>query len=148
MPGVREAYQPLQASKRKAAAKIQIVKNVILMALVKKLQKNKNSNKLPNMKQLFIKLCAILLFSACNNSNPKSETETIVAEMPVDLAWQNRLEVYCFHGTRQCETCKNMKANTKKALDKYFSMQLKDSSIVYVTDLCCTVLYATPSCAV
>ncbi len=44
---------------------------------------------------------------------------------------QNRLEVFCFHGTRQCETCNNMKANTKTTLDKYFATQLKDSTIVF-----------------
>lgn len=44
---------------------------------------------------------------------------------------QNHLEVYAFHGTRQCETCKNMKAHTKETLDKYFSEQLKNGSIVF-----------------
>ncbi len=44
---------------------------------------------------------------------------------------QKRLEVYCFHGTRQCETCKNMKANTKATLDQYFTNQLKDGSITF-----------------
>ena len=42
-----------------------------------------------------------------------------------------RLEVYCFHGTRQCETCINMKANTKSTLDKYFADQLKSGRIVF-----------------
>jgi rhodanese-related sulfurtransferase len=46
-------------------------------------------------------------------------------------AKQNRLEVYCFHGTRQCETCINMKANTKATLNKYFAEQLKNGSIVF-----------------
>jgi hypothetical protein len=44
---------------------------------------------------------------------------------------KNHLEVYCFHGTRQCETCINMKANTKATLDKYFSEQLKNGTIVF-----------------
>lgn len=43
----------------------------------------------------------------------------------------NRLEVYCFHGTRQCETCKNMKANTGTTLNQYFAQELKDSTIVF-----------------
>ncbi len=43
----------------------------------------------------------------------------------------NRLEVYAFHGTRQCETCINMKANTKATLDKYFPEELKNGKIVY-----------------
>ena len=83
------------------------------------------------MKQLFIIVCSVLLFAACNNSSPKAETETKGTETPVSIAKHNRLEVYCFHGTRQCETCKNMKANTKTALDKYFASQLNDSSIVF-----------------
>jgi len=44
---------------------------------------------------------------------------------------KNRLEIYAFHGTRQCETCKNMKANTKATLDKYFAAELKSGKIVY-----------------
>jgi hypothetical protein len=80
------------------------------------------------MKQLILILTIVTgLFTACNNATP----ETTKLETITSVAKQNRLEVYCFHGTRQCETCKNMKANTKTALDKYFSDQLKDSSIVF-----------------
>ncbi len=46
-------------------------------------------------------------------------------------AQKTRLEVYCFHGTRQCETCKNIKANTREALDRHFSGQLKDGNITF-----------------
>lgn len=46
-------------------------------------------------------------------------------------AQNTRLEVYCFHGTRQCETCKNIKANTRAALDQHFTSQLKDGSITF-----------------
>lgn len=83
------------------------------------------------MKQLFIILSTILLLAACNNSDTKAENETAKAEAVTSVKKQNRLDVYCFHGTRQCETCKNMKANTKTALDKYFAAQLKDSTIVF-----------------
>lgn len=80
------------------------------------------------MKQLILILTIVTgLYTACNNATPETtELETITS-----VAKQNRLEVYCFHGTRQCETCKNMKANTKTTLNKYFSAQLKDSSIVF-----------------
>lgn len=84
------------------------------------------------MKQiLLILIIATGLFTACNNSAPKAETETLKVATTASVAKQNRLEVYCFHGTRQCETCKNMKTNTKATLDKYFASQLKDSSIVF-----------------
>ena len=81
------------------------------------------------MKGLFILLSTVLLFTACNNVTPKTEVAT--KELSATVLKQNRLEVYCFHGTRQCETCKNMKANTKTALDTYFASQLKDSTIVF-----------------
>ncbi len=81
------------------------------------------------MKGLFILLSAILLFTACNNSTPANDVKT--SEVPINSVKQNRVEVYCFHGTRQCETCKNMKANTKTALDTYFAAHLKDSTIVF-----------------
>ena len=75
---------------------------------------------------------AFLLLFSCNNSAPKTENETAKAATTTSIVKQNRLEVYCFHGTRQCETCKKMKANTKTALDKYFASQLRDSSIVFL----------------
>lgn len=76
-------------------------------------------------------ILSLLILFSCNNSAPKVETEATKVETTTSVTKQNRLEVYCFHGTRQCETCKNMKANTKTALDKYFASQLKDSSIVF-----------------
>lgn len=81
------------------------------------------------MKELFLILSTLLLFTACNNSTPANEVKT--SEVPISKVIQNRVEVYCFHGTRQCETCKNMKANTKTTLDTYFASQLKDSSVIF-----------------
>ncbi len=60
-------------------------------------------------------------------SSSNTETKTAAS----NISTKKHLEVYCFHGTRQCETCKNMKANTKATLDKYFSAQLKNGSIVF-----------------
>jgi hypothetical protein len=81
------------------------------------------------MKGLFLILSTIFLFTACNNSTPANEVKTSV--VPISSVIQNRLEIYCFHGTRQCETCKNMKANTKTTLDTYFASQLKDSIVIF-----------------
>jgi hypothetical protein len=84
------------------------------------------------MRQLILIITIVMaLFTACNNSEPKPENEIANSETSTSVTKQNRLEVYCFHGTRQCETCKNMKANTKTALNNYFVAQLKDSSIVF-----------------
>ncbi len=84
------------------------------------------------MKQTILLFATVItFFTACNNSTPKEKTEVTTSETKPNAVKQNRLEVYCFHGTRQCESCKNMKANTKTALDTYFAAQLKDSSIVF-----------------
>lgn len=61
--------------------------------------------------------------SCCSKTETKTST--------VNTSAKNHLEVYAFHGTRQCETCKNMKANTKATLDKYFSEELKSGKIVF-----------------
>ena len=82
-------------------------------------------------KFVLIIIMVTALFTACNNSEPKPEKEITNIETSTSVTKQNRLEIYCFHGTRQCETCKNMKANTKTALDNHFAAQLKDSSIVF-----------------
>ncbi len=83
-------------------------------------------------KLVFILSIATGLFTACNNAVPKTDTEfSALNTNTTSVMKQNRLEVYCFHGTRQCETCKNMKANTRKVLDMYFADQLKDSSLVF-----------------
>lgn len=43
----------------------------------------------------------------------------------------DKVYVYAFHGTNQCTTCKNMKANTKETLDTYFSEELKTGKIIF-----------------
>lgn len=83
------------------------------------------------LKKLILTLATGLLFNTCNSSSPKVENETANVENTPSVAMLNRLEVYCFHGTRQCETCKNMKVNTKATLNKYFAAQIRDSSIVF-----------------
>lgn len=74
------------------------------------------------IKYILIAATAITLISCGGNSIEQAEK--------VDVN-KNHLEVYAFHGTRQCETCKNMKANTRSTLDKYFAQELKDSAIIF-----------------
>jgi hypothetical protein len=75
------------------------------------------------MKRFFLIAVAALGLSACGGE-AVDQAETVSVN-------KDHLEIYCFHGTRQCETCKNMKANTKSTLDKYFSKQLVDSTILF-----------------
>jgi rhodanese-related sulfurtransferase len=67
----------------------------------------------------------------CCSGADKSKCETDKSSSVTTTNAKNHLEVYAFHGTRQCETCKNMKANTKATLDKYFSEEMKSGKIVF-----------------
>jgi thioredoxin-related protein len=84
------------------------------------------------MRQLILMITILLsLLLACKRSNPAAEKQALQSQKVLPSITKNRLEVYCFHGTRQCETCKNMKSNTKVVIEKYFAAELKDSSIVF-----------------
>ena len=63
-------------------------------------------------------------FSSCNSSNSTKEKEDSKAK-------QNVLMVYSFHGTRQCSTCKHMKAYTKATLEKYFKKEMQSGDLIY-----------------
>jgi hypothetical protein len=79
--------------------------------------------------------CATFLIISCSNSNSQKQSEIVKdtnnSNRQQPIADSVKLEIYAFHGTRQCETCKNMKANTKLTLDKYFAEELKNGKIVY-----------------
>lgn len=83
------------------------------------------------MKNIVHILILGILLGSCNRTTPPENQETVKPLATMPAIKQNRLEIYCFHGTRQCETCKNMKANTAEALKRYFAGQLKDSSIIF-----------------
>jgi hypothetical protein len=44
---------------------------------------------------------------------------------------QNTIEVYDFHTTNRCITCKAIEANTKYTLDTYFADELKSGKITF-----------------
>ena len=80
----------------------------------------------------FISAIAIVTSIFAMSCNSNDSTNVHVEQLKNDSTInQNRLEIYAFHGTRQCETCKNMKANTKATLDKYFIEELKSGKIIY-----------------
>jgi tRNA isopentenyl-2-thiomethyl-A-37 hydroxylase MiaE len=80
------------------------------------------------MKSLFslIVVAVLLTVASCSNGSSKEDKSKIENAKAKDA-----LMVYAFHGTRQCETCKHMKAYTKSTLDKYFKSELKSGAIVY-----------------
>jgi hypothetical protein len=71
----------------------------------------------------FVLLLAVLFFNSCSGASTKSTDD---ANSQID-----GLKIYAFHGTRQCTTCKNMKAYTKATLDKYFKNEMKSGKIEF-----------------
>ncbi len=80
------------------------------------------------MKKSILLVLFIFTIISCKKEETVLKTDSDVTSVSLP---NNRLEIYAFHGTRQCETCKNMKLNTKATLDKYFSDELKSNAIVY-----------------
>ena len=71
----------------------------------------------------FLLLFTVLVTSSCVGNSKKGTK----AEVPQT----DGLKIYAFHGTRQCATCKNMKAFTKSTLEKYFKAEMKTGKIEY-----------------
>ena len=71
----------------------------------------------------FVLLLAVLFLNSCSGASTKSKEN--------NASQSDGLKIYAFHGTRQCTTCKNMKAYTKATLDKYFKNEMKSGKIVY-----------------
>jgi thiol:disulfide interchange protein len=54
----------------------------------------------------------------------KAQNKTIA-----DQIKQNSIEIYDFHTTNRCVTCKAIEANTKYTLDTYFQEEVKNGTI-------------------
>lgn len=78
-----------------------------------------------------ISIIATFLLLSCNNPNNTQEKTERPLTTITEKNSSNRLEVFAFHGTNQCETCKSMKAHTKATLEKYFAEELKSGKIVF-----------------
>jgi hypothetical protein len=85
------------------------------------------------MKKIVILLAVIfsILMISCKEKQKSDDKIAETSSETKEIESVNKLEVYAFHGTRQCETCKNMKANTKAALETFFADELASGKIIY-----------------
>jgi hypothetical protein len=81
------------------------------------------------MKKRFILSFSLLflLLISCTSETKNTQSTSKNANDTVE----KRVDLYAFHGTRQCTTCKNMKAFTKATLDKYFAKEIKAGLLTY-----------------
>ncbi len=79
------------------------------------------------MKNVLIISFLFVFLISCSSEIEKAESSTQIATTTID----KRVDLYAFLGTRQCSTCKNMKAFTKTTLDKYFAKEIKSGLLTY-----------------
>jgi len=74
----------------------------------------------------FMLYAAILLMasSMCATTPAKTAPKTTVAK---------KVEVYYFHFTRRCETCKAVEAESKKALETLYPAQVKSGQVSFTS---------------
>ena len=78
--------------------------------------------------KIFSFLSLFLLFlGACTSKNQHTTFDKSLDVSQVE----KRVDLFAFHGTRQCTTCKNMKAFTRSTLDRYFKNELKSGLLTY-----------------
>ena len=72
-----------------------------------------------------------ILLSGCSGSNQTSPVNANnVADISKEIAI-DRLEIYHFHGTQQCYSCKTVGAYAEEAVKTYFSEEIKSGKMVF-----------------
>ena len=74
------------------------------------------------MKQLLILSISLFLISCSGKAQNKAVENQVK---------KNTIEVFDFHTTNRCITCKAIEANTKYTLETYFAKELKSKKIIF-----------------
>ncbi len=87
-----------------------------------------------NNKYLIFSLIVLILISGCVKTPLNEEScnditcNTIVSPKDVNI---EKLEIYHFHGTHQCYSCKTVGAYAKEIVNTYFADEVKSGKIVF-----------------
>ena len=74
------------------------------------------------MKQLLILSISLFLISCSGKAQNKAVENQVK---------KNTIEVFDFHTTNRCITCKAIEANTKYTLETYFAKELKSGKVTF-----------------
>ena len=87
------------------------------------------------MKKLILFLfIAVLLVAGCSNGKENTATGKAVSVDSVQeehIINIDKLEIYHFHGTHQCYSCKTVGAYAEATVNTYFADELKSGKIVF-----------------
>ncbi|MFH1521968.1 MAG: nitrophenyl compound nitroreductase subunit ArsF family protein [archaeon] len=78
---------------------------------------------------LIVLVIALLLFLGYSNNN-LSVTGNTVIDNPIFVE-VDKLEIYHFHGTQQCASCKAVGAYAEETVSTYFADELNSGEIVF-----------------
>ncbi|MFH1065358.1 MAG: nitrophenyl compound nitroreductase subunit ArsF family protein [Nanoarchaeota archaeon] len=81
---------------------------------------------------ILVIIFSLTLLSGCSTNVPASGLDT--AENPAQNPRSvsiDKLEIYHFHGTNQCYSCKTVGAYTEDTINTYFADELKTGKIVF-----------------
>jgi len=88
-----------------------------------------------NLKYLMtIAITLMMLLVGCSNINEKQALPTgdvIHTENTLSSTSVEKLEIYHFHGTHQCYSCKTVGAYAEETVNTYFADELKSGKIVF-----------------
>jgi len=81
------------------------------------------------MNKLILFLVILALFVAGCSNNPQIDGNAVGDANPVVNI--DKLEIYHFHGTNQCYSCKTVGAYAEETVNTYFADELKSGKIVF-----------------
>ncbi len=89
-----------------------------------------------NKISIFIAVFAIILISGCTSNNLDEECSGMTCNAAANLESEreisiDKLEVYHFHGTNQCYSCKTVGDYAEETINTYFADELKSGKIVF-----------------
>lgn len=81
---------------------------------------------------ILVILLSLTVLSGCTTNVPDSDlnTTTNLTQNPRSVSI-DKLEIYHFHGTNQCYSCKTVGAYTEETINTYFADELKSGKIVF-----------------
>ncbi|QIZ77559.1 nitrophenyl compound nitroreductase subunit ArsF family protein [Ferrimonas lipolytica] len=92
-----------------------------------------------NLQSYLLKACAPLLIVFGLLSTPAqagNDTNINYQPVPIELAANQQLNVYYFHGNARCTTCKKMERYTVNAMQQGYASQLEQGQVnVKITNL-------------
>ncbi|MDD4878330.1 MAG: nitrophenyl compound nitroreductase subunit ArsF family protein [Candidatus Nanoarchaeia archaeon] len=76
----------------------------------------------------FIILAIALLLAGCSEKAPIDSNAVVSGEHQINI---DKLEIYHFHGTHQCYSCKTVGAYAEETVNTFFPNELKTGKIVF-----------------